>query len=53
MTMVPEWRNCPRCRKKYSWNPDVGKITCPYCAEAVKNSSESLLSKIFGNRKHK
>ena len=51
MTMVPEWKTCPRCHKKYSWNPDVGKIICPHCVGAGKSSSDNLLTKIFGNKK--
>ena len=31
MTMVREWKTCPKCGKKYSWNPDVGQFRCPYC----------------------
>lgn len=29
--MVPMWKICPRCKKKYSWNPDVGQMWCPRC----------------------
>ena len=31
MTMLPIWKKCPLCGKKYSWNPDVGKMWCPQC----------------------
>lgn len=31
MTMRPMWKTCPKCHKRYSWNPDVGKIACPRC----------------------
>lgn len=31
MTMVPMYKTCSRCKRKYSWNPDVGKMWCPYC----------------------
>jgi len=31
MTMVPIYKKCPRCKCRYSWNPDVGKMRCPYC----------------------
>lgn len=30
--MMPMYKNCPVCKRKYSWNPDVGKMFCPYCA---------------------
>lgn len=32
MTMMPMYKKCPVCKRKYSWNPDVGKMFCPYCA---------------------
>ena len=31
MTIIPMFKMCPKCKKKYSWNPDVGKINCPRC----------------------
>lgn len=31
MTMIPEKRKCPSCKKIYSWNPDVGRIRCSRC----------------------
>ncbi len=31
MTMVPIYKKCSRCKRRYSWNPDVGKMRCPYC----------------------
>ncbi len=31
MTMMPVYKKCPRCNRKYSWNPDVGKMWCPNC----------------------
>lgn len=31
MTMVPMWKKCPRCKRRYSWNPDVGQMWCPHC----------------------
>ena len=31
MTMIPEKRRCPCCKKMYYWNPDIGKMTCPKC----------------------
>ena len=51
MTIIAEWRTCPRCHKKYSWNPDVGKIMCPYCIEAGKKSVDNLLDKLLKNKK--
>lgn len=31
MTMVPMYKTCLRCKRKYSWNPDVGNMWCPRC----------------------
>lgn len=31
MTMIPMYKTCPRCKRKYSWNLDVGKMWCPNC----------------------
>ena len=31
MTIVPVFKKCPKCKKKYSWNPDVGHMWCPNC----------------------
>ena len=33
MTIMPQWKICPRCHKRYDWNPDVGVMGCPYCME--------------------
>ena len=31
MSLLPMYKICPKCKRKYSWNPDVGKIHCPHC----------------------
>jgi hypothetical protein len=31
MSMLPVFKRCLKCKRKYSWNPDVGKMWCPYC----------------------
>ncbi len=31
VTLRPMYKKCPRCGKPYSWNPDVGKMSCPKC----------------------
>ena len=31
MTLRPMYRKCPKCKKTYTWNPDVGKMFCPRC----------------------
>lgn len=50
MTMVPIWKKCPKCHKKYSWNPDLAHFTCPYCYGLGK-SSNGFLDGIFGKKK--
>lgn len=47
MSMVPEWKKCPVCHKKYSWNPDAGNLTCPYC-HGLPDPKKEMLKKIFG-----
>ena len=33
MTMLQTMKKCPRCKRKYAWNPDLGQgLFCPYCA---------------------
>lgn len=51
MTMVPEWKTCPKCRKKYSWNPDVGQFKCPHCGGLGKKNG--ILPKLFMGSKKK
>lgn len=31
MSIVPMYKKCLRCKRRYSWNPDVGRMGCPYC----------------------
>ena len=50
MTMMPMYKICPKCRKKYSWNPDVGKFFCPYC-HGLGEEKGTLLGRIFGDKK--
>lgn len=49
MTIMPQWKICPRCHKTYDWNPDVGVIGCPYCIE--KNMKYlKILRSLFGEK---
>lgn len=50
MTMVPMWKTCPKCHRKYDWNPDVGKFNCPYC-HGLGTPGMNILKKIFGKKK--
>lgn len=49
MTIVPMYKICPKCHKKYSWNPDVGKFSCPHCGGLGKPGK--LLEKILSAKK--
>ena len=49
MTMMPQWKRCPRCGKLYDWNPDVGVMKCPYCMEKDLKRVEKLKG-IFGKK---
>lgn len=47
MTIMPTWKICPICHKRYQWNPDVGKMYCPYCHGSGKAVTD-ILDKLFG-----
>ncbi|MDO4987638.1 MAG: hypothetical protein Q4E17_01205 [Synergistes sp.] len=49
MTIVPIWRRCPKCHRRYSWNPDVGHFNCPFCY-GMENLDEGLVTRIFGKK---
>lgn len=46
MSMMPQYRTCQQCGRRYAWNPSVGKMACPYCTG--KAHPESTLEKILG-----
>ncbi len=31
MSLIAQKKKCLVCGRLYYWNPDVGKIACPYC----------------------
>jgi len=49
MTMMPMWKTCPKCHKKYDWNPDVGNITCPNC-HGLGNVKSGILDNLFSKK---
>lgn len=55
MTMVPMFKECPRCKRKYLWNPDVGKMWCPYCgSRSIPGAGElplKIIKEIFLGKK--
>lgn len=50
MTMVPMMKKCPKCHKKYNWNPDVGNFMCPYC-HGLGTPLSNLVNIIRGKKK--
>ena len=41
MTMYPMYKTCPKCNRKYKFNPDVGQgMFCPHCGGTglIKNN---------------
>ena len=47
MTMIPMYKRCPICKKKYSWNPDVGQMFCPNCISGgTKETGKEIVGKI-------
>lgn len=50
MTMVSEWKICPKCHKKYAWNPDVGKFRCLHCGGLGKKN-RIISDVLFGDKK--
>lgn len=55
MTMMPIYKRCPKCKRNYSFNPDVGKMLCPYCGLFGRSSLgyAGLRKKIKGRREKK
>ena len=50
MTIFPEYKTCPACHKKYSWNPDLGHFMCPHC-HGLGTGKKNVFEKIFGKKK--
>lgn len=50
MTMLSIWKKCPKCHRKYVWNPDVGNFNCPYC-HGLGTQVGELVGSIFGKRR--
>ena len=44
MSLQPEKRKCFICGRIYNFNPNVGKILCPYC-KTDKNKHLTLKQK--------
>ena len=49
MTIVPQYKICPRCKRRYSWNPDIGQMWCPFCGPKSTAGAGDILwvKKVF------
>ncbi|MCR4610611.1 MAG: hypothetical protein K5644_01815 [Lachnospiraceae bacterium] len=34
MSIMQTYKRCPICKRKYPFNPDIGKMWCPHCGPA-------------------
>ena len=50
MTMLPMYKKCPICKRTYSWNPDVGRMFCPYCTSIGEIGKTNPLWKIIEDK---
>ncbi len=46
MTIMPIYKICPVCKKKYIWNPDVGRSVCSECRKKRRDKGIQLLTKL-------
>ena len=57
MSIVPMYKKCLRCKRRYSWNPDVGRMGCPYCGSLGQPSWGDFpwekIGDIFKDKKNK
>lgn len=51
MTIRAMWRICPKCHRKYDWNPSIGVISCPYCRK--RENKKGILGFFFGKKGEK
>lgn len=53
MTIVPMYKICPRCKRRYAWNPDIGRMWCPYCGPGSTLGAGDIpwVRKIFNRKK--
>lgn len=45
MSLVPIYKRCHVCGRTYSWNPDVGRMNCPYCSKKWKKVLRKILKR--------
>lgn len=55
MSILPMQKVCPKCKRKYNFNPDVGEgLVCPYCKGsgiAIKDVIKKNLHQASDKRK--
>lgn len=42
MSMKPMMKKCPKCKRMYDYNPDVGVKSCPYCQGQTLQKIEKI-----------
>ena len=42
MSMIAQQKYCMRCKKMWSYNPDLGHRSCPYCMERTIEKLQSV-----------
>lgn len=50
MSLLPNWKTCPKCHKKYSLNPDVGHFFCPHC-HGLGKGKENIFDKLLKKKR--
>lgn len=51
MTMMPMYKRCSICGRMYSWNPDVGRMFCPYCMRKGRKKTIEKLIEIMRKKR--
>ncbi len=47
MTIIPIFKKCPVCGKKYVWNPDIGKLYAHIVTDWVKLKSQQINNNVL------
>ena len=54
MTAIPIYKVCPKCCRRYLWNPAAGRTGCPHSGgtrKIVKGLLGIILKETIGDRK--
>lgn len=52
MSLKPMFVKCSKCGKRYSFNPDVGRISCPNCGAVNRADTDENKKTKHGNEKY-